>query len=358
MVSAERANLPGGMSAVLDPVGWQQMLADAATPVVVEAPRAFTARARMVKNNEIGLGRVIATRNDTYGLVAAPSKRRGNVLVFNLVVKGRGWIIQDNRTASFDSGDFVVYSSGRPHEWHFASDHEIVGIVVPIARMGTYARYVDMLTATRAPAEDPVVSAVGTSVECFERNIAAAGVYNQTRFLEQIVHGIETLSRHLAIEFKLIESRRAAFLESVEEVIQRNLADPDLSPAMIASHLSVSVRTLYAMFDNTEASVSATIRRLRLERCAADLLDLTQSHQSVSLIGARWGFASPSHFSAVFRRNYGMAPTDYRRFRGGLDESMLVRQNSPGSSTVAIVDTSSGSHRRCTRDHAAWPEAR
>jgi AraC-like DNA-binding protein len=32
----------------------------------------------------------------------------------------------------------------------------------------------------------------------------------------------------------------------------------------------------------------------------------------VAAIAIRWGFASPAHFSRVFRRTYGIAPGRYR----------------------------------------------
>ena len=292
----------------------------ASVPVVIEAPRSFIARHRVLENEQIRLGRVLAPPNHAYGLAGPSLKGSGNVLFFNLVVAGQGTIIQDDRRSWFDSGDFVFYASDRPHELHFTSEHEVIGVAVPTARLGAYGRFIDVLTATRISSNDPVVSAVGTSVEAFERNIAAVGASDRTRFLEHVVHAIETLSRHLAVEFKLIEPRRAAFLDSAEEVIRTNLADPDLSPAMIASELSVSLRTLYSVFDHAETSVAGTIRRLRLDKCVADLIDPSQRHQPVGRIGAKWGFTSPSHFSAMFRRHYGVSPTEYRHLYSEVDD--------------------------------------
>ena len=55
-----------------------------------------------------------------------------------------------------------------------------------------------------------------------------------------------------------------------------------------------------------------TIRRQRLEACRRELRDERRRHVAIATISARWGFADPSHFSRVFRSEYGMTPQEWR----------------------------------------------
>jgi AraC-like DNA-binding protein len=103
---------------------------------------------------------------------------------------------------------------------------------------------------------------------------------------------------------------RVALLPQVRRHIERHLGDADLSPSSIAAANAISVRTLHAMFGNTGESVSAFIRRRRMESSRDDLC--ARPHASIIDIAWRWGFKSPSHFSRVFKETFGAAPHELR----------------------------------------------
>ena len=87
----------------------------------------------------------------------------------------------------------------------------------------------------------------------------------------------------------------------VQEHVRAHLADRDLSARTIAAAHHVSVRHLYASFARAGIALRPTIREQRLERCRRDLRDPRSAHLTAAAIGARWGFADPSHFSRTFR---------------------------------------------------------
>ena len=106
------------------------------------------------------------------------------------------------------------------------------------------------------------------------------------------------------------EARRTALRASVRRYIHDNLSDPRLSPPRIAAANAMSVRALHALFEETDESVAQTIRRERLRRAFDDLTDSLDD--SVLDIALRWGFSDAAHFSRVFKREYGLSPSDVR----------------------------------------------
>ena len=60
------------------------------------------------------------------------------------------------------------------------------------------------------------------------------------------------------------------------------------------------------------------LRRLRVEWAAARLLD---RDSSIAEIALRAGFYDQSHFTRVFRRQYGITPTAWRTTRGVNDRA-------------------------------------
>ncbi|MFF9899145.1 helix-turn-helix domain-containing protein [Streptomyces longispororuber] len=94
--------------------------------------------------------------------------------------------------------------------------------------------------------------------------------------------------------------------------IDRQLHAPDLEPATIAAAHGISLRYLHRIFQQNGVSVSAYIKRRRLERCRRDLIDPGLSHLTVHAIGTRWGFPRPADFTRAFRSALGVPPTHYR----------------------------------------------
>ena len=113
------------------------------------------------------------------------------------------------------------------------------------------------------------------------------------------------------------ETVAQARLRRVHEFIEQRLADPALSPRMIADAHHVSLRYLYKLFEAEQRGVAGWIRQRRLERCRRDLLDPALATLPVRAIAARWGLPEPAHFSRLFRAAYGVAPREYRATMGG-----------------------------------------
>ncbi|PAZ16220.1 AraC family transcriptional regulator [Streptomyces sp. SA15] len=101
-----------------------------------------------------------------------------------------------------------------------------------------------------------------------------------------------------------------ALAQAAKDLADSHLADPELSPAMLARQLNGSVRTLQRAFAATGESVGAYIRQRRLEE-ARLALTAPSGRLSVSELAAHWHFADSSHFIRAFKKQYGRTPTDY-----------------------------------------------
>jgi AraC-like DNA-binding protein len=105
-------------------------------------------------------------------------------------------------------------------------------------------------------------------------------------------------------------ARRSAIRAEVRRYIRAHLQDTDLGPESIARAHAISVRTLHALFEDSEESVAGLVRRERLARCLEDLRRPTGG--SVTEIAFRWGFRDAAHFARVFKREFDMTPSDVR----------------------------------------------
>lgn len=108
------------------------------------------------------------------------------------------------------------------------------------------------------------------------------------------------------------DAARTAVRARVHRFIELHLADPELSPQVVARAVGVSLRYLYKLFENEPTTVSAFIRDRRLDQVVRDLSDPRLTHRTIAAIAAQWGFFEPAHFSRAFRTREGITPREFR----------------------------------------------
>lgn len=113
-----------------------------------------------------------------------------------------------------------------------------------------------------------------------------------------------------------MQSDDEILMERVMKVINENIADSTLNVENLAQKVGISRTQLYRrMKDITGLSTSDFLRDQRL-RQAATLLK--EKNSTVTQIAYAVGFTSQTHFSTMFKRLYGMSPTEYKE--NGKDE--------------------------------------
>lgn len=99
------------------------------------------------------------------------------------------------------------------------------------------------------------------------------------------------------------------FLQQLNEAIDRDIADPALNLDTLCRRIGLSRASLYRkLMSATGLSPARYIQSVRLN-LAARMLRETQ--MSVSEIATASGFNSLIHFSASFRKQYGVPPSRY-----------------------------------------------
>ncbi|MFI5808230.1 helix-turn-helix domain-containing protein [Streptomyces sp. NPDC051561] len=239
-----------------------------------------------------------------------------------LVLSGTMSVAQERRVARLGGGDFVMWSSSRPYTGLVT--HGGVGgartgqgmvLDLPRALLPFPEEQIRRSLATALPAAPGIGTLLARHLRALLdeaphlTDAEGAAVGEATM---RLVHAF--LATRLGGWTRLEpETRGAALLACMERFIEQHLADPQLTPHSIAAHHHVSVRLVHHLFKQRSETVSALIRRRRLERCRSDLTDRHLNHLPVHAVAARNGLADPAGFSHLFKRAYGMPPAEYRR---------------------------------------------
>ena len=130
-----------------------------------------------------------------------------------------------------------------------------------------------------------------------------------------------------------LRSVQRARLRSVKAYIDAHLSDPTLSLVTIAKKNGISLRYLHQLFRLTDMSASEWMRLRRLQRCYDLLASPRHATQSITEIAYSIGFSSSSHFSNLFRAQFGVRPSDIRgsSVAAGLSRKTSVLTDGAGS---------------------------
>ena len=111
------------------------------------------------------------------------------------------------------------------------------------------------------------------------------------------------------IEQIQVKGNNDALMERVMKYMNEHLADPDLNVEKLTEDVGISRAQLHRKLKEI-AGVSAGefIRNLRLEQ-AARLIE--EGQINITQVAYSVGFCNQTHFSTVFKKHYGMSPSEY-----------------------------------------------
>lgn len=230
-------------------------------------------------------------------------------------LSGELWIFQDGRHAVVRAPQLVCYDSLRPYKIIMLEDFRMATLLVPHRLMGLTPKDAELLTAKSWNGSEglgALMSDLLVGLEKHEEKVDTA-----INLLGGSVAGLAAAffaerMRSLAADH---HAGRQALMLSIQAFIRERLADPDLSPAVVAQQYNVSLRYLQKIFQEHNTSPARWIRDERLARCRAELADPGLNHLSIAAVGERSGFYGASHFSRLFRDRYGITPREYRKQR-------------------------------------------
>lgn len=264
----------------------------------------------------IGVGRVsTTTRHSVHRTSALVRRESPEMHRLVLAVSGRPRVAQHDRALRLQPGQFTIYDFTRPYDLDYDGAVELAVFSLP---HGSLTLPVDALTELTAVPVDGTTGTGALAASLLRRVAAEQATYRPASGARLSTVIADLVSAALAERLDepdvvSAESQERTLVLRIRAFIEQNLADVGLDPAALAAAHNVSLRHLHRLFEDEQTSVAAWIRHRRLERSRADLVDPTLGHRPVSAVGARWGLTDPAHFSRLFRRTYGLSPSEYRR---------------------------------------------
>ena len=211
-----------------------------------------------------------------------------------------------------DAGKIIVYDLARPIET-VTENFSNLNLVVPRHLLepllddpdGHHMRVLSAQSGLPAIMKDTIFS-LFQNMEQFPLN-------QSQQILDSVTSlAASTLNGQAPAGTTDIHQHKAMTTVAVKRFIQRNLDQPDLSPALICKEIGVSRSKLYGLFEQL-GGVQAYIRGQRLRRAASWLTDPHKRALSIYDIALACGFSSDTTFIRAFKDAYEVTPGNLRR---------------------------------------------
>nr|WP_316650597.1 helix-turn-helix domain-containing protein [uncultured Gellertiella sp.] len=213
-----------------------------------------------------------------------------------------------------DPGDIYFYDSVGDHRLCFEESFDHVVFKVPRVQVqNAWPDLAHLASFVSCGHDKPLHRMIGGLLQVFTASDTQLTA-KEADAVSSHVFGLFTASlreRQATVPLPKGHGRRR-LLGLARDICAERIGDPGFGARQLADLLGVSRRYLDTLFEDDEAPASS-IQRLRLSRCRADLESAALQTLSLSEIAYNWGFKSPSHFSAAFRKAYGQSPSAFRR---------------------------------------------
>jgi AraC-like DNA-binding protein len=232
-----------------------------------------------------------------------------------LAMAGTHRLVQDDRAALLHAGELAIYDFGRPYELDYRSAVQLAVFTFPRALLPFSVDTVAALTATPMAGDHGTGAILPSLLRRVAMDLESFPPASAARLSTVVLDVVTTAIAERTNQGSVLtpQAQQRTLLLRIHSFIEQHLADPELSPPVIAAAHHISPRYLHRLFALDNTTVAGWIRQRRLERCRSDLADPFLLTLPVSAIAARRGLPDPAHFSRLFRGAYGLPPADYRR---------------------------------------------
>lgn len=230
---------------------------------------------------------------------------------------GRMVIDRDGRQTVLPPGTLAFHDATRPFTFDLSTPYRTHVFHIPREMLGLCEADLRRIARTPVRADTGTAALVIQFLTRFATDIGTHRPHIRAQLARHAVDLLATLAAERLEQEGLeadgdSDAASTALRQRVKAYIEVHLADPDLSPGVIAAAHHISVRHLHRLFRAEDTTVSRWIQHRRLAACRRELGRPGRSAPTVTAVAHRYGFTSASHFSRAFRAAYGVPPREWR----------------------------------------------
>lgn len=236
------------------------------------------------------------------------------VKIIWFILRGSLQILRSSGTCVVDAAHAGILDSNAPFQVKMCCDksrvHESFQVIIPPDLFVTHlweAEHCSEAFALNTPAGHLAQSLLALLVEKGEQ-LNRKTAKSLTEILLEAIGENVGIRQNTSRRLRLPDRR----MVDIEEFIEMNLTDPNLSYTKVAESCGISPRYLCHILKANGKSYSELLWRSRLPKARDLLISSATRNYSIREVAFMSGFKSAAHFSRRFKATYGRPPRKYR----------------------------------------------
>jgi AraC family transcriptional regulator, positive regulator of tynA and feaB len=285
---------------------WTQALAEVCGRLFADPHGAATLEVEMAFGAVGGLrvGRIAASRHRV-GLTPALA-RAADHPVAKVIVQTRGTTIyaQGGEEVALSPGEGLVYDVARPHVITSDAPTEHLVAIIPHALIARRGISLGQLSRQRFSTRGGVGRVAASLLDSTVGELATLTPDSEPELAASLLN-------LLLAPIAPAAGGPSALRYRIKRYIRDRIRDPELTIDEIARALGCSTRYLHRAFADEDQTITDHIWAQRIEGCRDELA--RRADRTISEVAFAWGFSSSAHFSRLFRKRFGVTPSELRR---------------------------------------------
>ena len=208
-----------------------------------------------------------------------------------------------------EPGQFVLLDNTRFYQMEMDTAHEAIDLMMPQGWLEKYLPDPEALLARPICASSGWGAPLGSLIETMVTGLDQSPLPRS--LIAEQVGALLTLAT--GFHEPVTESRhRGQLARHILRRIETDFADPELTPERFARDLGISRRYLQALLAGTGTSFVQELNAQRLDRASDMLTDPRAAGLSLGEVAFRCGFLDPGYFARLFRKRFGVTPSQWR----------------------------------------------
>lgn len=208
-----------------------------------------------------------------------------------------------------EAGDFCVSSTEWRYDAQYNGSASFDMLVIPQAALSPLIAGGRLARPFRLPGASPLGSLLGAAIDAAKTQTPLLADELAEAVLRNLC-GLVALACGASDEGEeqRRDSLRSVQLAAVKRHVNLHLADPGLTPAIVAAAVGISTRQLHRLFEPSGSTFARYVLRQRLLQCRDTIAGATGTGRSVIDIAFGWGFNSMATFYRAFVSEFGSPP--------------------------------------------------
>lgn len=285
---------------------WTQALTRICGPLQADLHGATSLDVRMDFGTlgRLHVGRIEASRHRV-GLTPALARIADHPVIKVIVqTAGTSTYEQAGDVVTIGPGEGLVYDVARPHQITSDAHTEHLVAIIPHELAAGRGVSLDQLGRQRFSTRTGVGRVAATVLDSTLGELATIAPASEADVAASILNLVLAPLAPAAGGPAALRFRARAY-------IRDRIREPGLSVEQIAAALGCSTRYLHRAFADEAETITDHIWATRIDGCRDELT--RRRDRSISEVAFAWGFASAAHFSRLFRKRFGVSPTELRR---------------------------------------------